>query len=65
MAFMMPVATPPNAIVFASGRLLIRDMIKTGFIINIIAIILITALTWFVGRAIFDIDLATMPLWAR
>lgn len=65
MAFMMPVATPPNAIVFASGRLLIRDMIKTGFIINIIAIILITAQTWFIGRAIFDIDLATMPLWAR
>ncbi|MBT8130014.1 MAG: anion permease, partial [Gammaproteobacteria bacterium] len=65
MAFMMPVATPPNAIVFASGRLLIRDMIKTGFIINIIAIILITVQTWFVGRAIFDIDLATMPLWAR
>ena len=65
MAFMMPVATPPNAIVFASGRLLIRDMIKTGFIINIIAIILITLQTWFIGRAVFDIDLATMPLWAK
>jgi sodium-dependent dicarboxylate transporter 2/3/5 len=65
MAFMMPVATPPNAIVFASGRLLIRDMIKTGFIINIIAIILITAQTWFIGQAIFDIDLATMPQWAK
>jgi sodium-dependent dicarboxylate transporter 2/3/5 len=65
MAFMMPVATPPNAIVFASGQLLIRDMIKTGFIINIIAIIVITLLTWFVGRAVFDIDITTMPLWAR
>lgn len=65
MAFMMPVATPPNAIVFASGRLLIRDMIKTGFIINIIAIILITLLTWYIGRAIFDIDMTTMPHWAR
>ena len=65
MAFMMPVATPPNAIVFASGQLLIRDMIKTGFIINIFAIIVITLLTWFVGRAVFDIDITTMPLWAR
>jgi len=65
MAFMMPVATPPNAIVFASGRLLIRDMIKTGFIINLIAIVLITLQTWFLGKAIFDIDLATMPVWAR
>jgi sodium-dependent dicarboxylate transporter 2/3/5 len=64
MAFMMPVATPPNAIVFASGRLHIRDMIKTGFIINLVAIVLITLQTWFIGRAVFNIDLATMPLWA-
>jgi hypothetical protein len=40
-------------------------MIKTGFIINIIAIILITLLTWYIGRAIFDIDMTTMPHWAR
>lgn len=65
MAFMMPIATPPNAIVFASGQLHIRDMIKTGLIINLVAIILITLQTWFIGRAIFDIDVATMPLWAR
>ena len=65
MAFMMPVATPPNAIVFASGRLHIRDMIKTGFIINLIAIVLITLQTWFIGKAVFNIDLTTMPLWAR
>ncbi len=35
-AFMMPVATPPNAIVFGSGRVKIGDMVKTGFFINII-----------------------------
>ena len=65
MAFMMPVATPPNAIVFASGQLHIRDMITTGFIINLIAIVLVTIQTWFIGTAIFNIDLATMPIWAR
>ncbi|MGB5277647.1 MAG: DASS family sodium-coupled anion symporter [Gammaproteobacteria bacterium] len=65
MAFMMPVATPPNAIVFASGRLHIRDMIKTGLIINLLAIFLITLHTWFVGTAVFDIDITTMPVWAR
>jgi len=65
MAFMMPVATPPNAIVFASGRLHIRDMIKTGLIINLIAIVLITVHTWFIGTAVFDIDISTMPTWAR
>ncbi len=65
MAFMMPVATPPNAIVFASGQLHIRDMIKTGFIINIIAIVLISLQTWLVGTAVFDIDLTSMPAWAK
>ncbi|UCB55042.1 MAG: anion permease, partial [Thiotrichales bacterium] len=65
MAFMMPVATPPNAIVFASGQLRIRDMIKTGFIINLIAIALITLQTWVIGTAIFDIDTSSMPLWAK
>jgi solute carrier family 13 (sodium-dependent dicarboxylate transporter), member 2/3/5 len=62
MAFMMPVATPPNAIVFASGRLRIRDMITTGFIINIIAIGMITLLTLTIGVAVFGID-ASVPGW--
>lgn len=65
MAFMMPVATPPNAIVFASGQLHIRDMIKTGFIVNLIAIALITLQTWFVATAVFDINLSSLPSWAK
>ena len=64
MAFMMPVATPPNAIVFASGQLRIREMIKTGLIINLIAIILITLHTWYIGTAVFDIDTSSLPAWA-
>ena len=41
-AAMLPMGTPPNAIVFASGRLKLSDMVRTGFIINVISTILIT-----------------------
>jgi sodium-dependent dicarboxylate transporter 2/3/5 len=64
MAFMMPIATPPNAIVFASGLLKIQDMIKTGLIINLIAIILITALTYLWGMQLFSINEAIAPEWS-
>lgn len=45
--FMMPAGTPPNAIAFGSGYLRITDMIKAGFIMNVISILLITVLTYF------------------
>ena len=41
-AFMMPVATPPNAIVFASGELTIRQMAAKGFVLNLVATVVIT-----------------------
>ena len=40
-AFMLPVATPPNAIVFSSGKITIREMMRTGFFLNIVSILLI------------------------
>ena len=43
-AFMMPVATPPNAIVFGSGRLAIADMVRAGIVANLIAIAALVAL---------------------
>jgi sodium-dependent dicarboxylate transporter 2/3/5 len=45
-AFMLPVATPPNAIVFGSGQVTIPQMTRAGFWLNIVSIILITALTY-------------------
>ncbi len=47
-AAMMPMGTPPNAIVFSSGHIKLKDMIKAGFAMNIISIILITLFCWFV-----------------
>jgi len=45
-AFMMPVATPPNAIVFASDRLTVVQMAKAGFLLNLVAIVVIVFITW-------------------
>jgi sodium-dependent dicarboxylate transporter 2/3/5 len=46
-ASMLPMGTPPNAIVFASNKIKIMDMIKTGFVLNIVSIVLITLFVYF------------------
>ncbi|WP_142785355.1 SLC13 family permease [Changchengzhania lutea] len=65
MAFMLPIATPPNAIVFGTGKLKMAQMIKTGLFINLFAIIIITILTLTWGALIFDIDPRVFPEWAN
>ena len=52
-AFMLPVATPPNAVVFSSGRIRMGEMVKTGFVLNIISILLIYAFVIFWWPVIF------------
>lgn len=44
-AFMMPISTPPNAIVFSSGMIRMKDMIRSGFLLNLIAILLMAILS--------------------
>lgn len=63
-AFMLPVATPPNAIVFGTNRLKISEMAKTGVWLNVIGAILITISIYIVGKIVFRIDLARFPTWA-
>ena len=46
-ASMLPMGTPPNAIVFASGHIKLSQMIKAGFLMNIICVVLITLFCWF------------------
>ncbi|AUS06736.1 SLC13 family permease [Pseudotamlana carrageenivorans] len=64
MAFMLPIATPPNAIVFGTGKLKMVQMIKTGLIIDIVATIIIVFMTLFWGTIIFEIDPTVFPEWA-
>ncbi|MGW8124072.1 SLC13 family permease [Roseivirga echinicomitans] len=54
-AFMLPVATPPNAVVFGAGYLRINDMIKAGFWMNLISIVLITLMVYFLLPLIWNI----------
>jgi sodium-dependent dicarboxylate transporter 2/3/5 len=56
-AFMMPIATPPNAIVFGSGRIRIAEMARVGVLINFVGVLLIASLFYFLGPAVFGFDL--------
>lgn len=60
-AFMLPVATPPNAIVFGSGYLGIPDMVRSGIWMNLISIILITVLTYLLLPILWDIQPNEFP----
>ncbi len=60
-AFMLPVATPPNAVVFGSGYLKISDMFRKGLIMNIISIILVSIYLYFMLPLIWDIDFSVFP----
>ncbi|KAF4072423.1 hypothetical protein AMELA_G00262970 [Ameiurus melas] len=62
-AFMLPVSTPPNSIAFASGHLMVKDMAKTGVMMNILGIMCVSLAmnTW--GLQMFNLD--TYPDWAK
>ncbi|MDN2668551.1 DASS family sodium-coupled anion symporter [Vibrio sp. 14N.309.X.WAT.E.F5] len=45
-AFMLPVATPPNAIVFASGHIKQKEMMRIGMVLNLVCILILTLFAW-------------------
>ncbi|XP_078600289.1 solute carrier family 13 member 2-like [Branchiostoma floridae x Branchiostoma japonicum] len=62
-AFMLPVATPPNAIVFSYGGIKVSDMVKTGFVMNITSLLVLMVMINTLGVPIYDIN--TFPSWAN
>jgi len=64
MAFMMPVATPPNAIIFGSERVTIPQMFKAGFWINLLGIIGITLVLFLFAELVFQFESTVLPSWA-
>ncbi|MDP6850625.1 MAG: DASS family sodium-coupled anion symporter [Planctomycetota bacterium] len=62
-AFMLPVATPPNAILFASGQLRISQMARAGLLLNILTAVLVTFFAYFWTLPTWGFDLSEMPKW--
>ena len=60
-AFMLPVGTPPNAIIFATDKLRIAEMVRTGFVMNIIAATLVVLVVYFLMPLFWGLELDVVP----
>lgn len=54
-AFMLPIATPPNAIVFGSGRIKVREMVRYGLLLNLLGVPILTAATYLLIKPLMNI----------
>ena len=61
-AFMLPISTPPNAVVFGSGFLKIEDMFKKGVWMNLISIITITLVVYYILPYVFEMTSELLPI---
>lgn len=64
LAFMLPVATPPNAIIFGTNRIRVKEMVRTGILLNLAGIVIATLVMYYWGTIVFGIDVNVFPDWA-
>jgi len=63
-AFMLPVATPPNAIVYGSGLVSIPQMARAGIWLNLAFTVLLSVMVYFLVQWVFGVELGVLPSWA-
>jgi sodium-dependent dicarboxylate transporter 2/3/5 len=63
-AFMLPVATPPNALVYASGRVPIARMARAGLVLNLVLGVVVVGGTWLGAQLVFGVQPGVLPPWA-
>lgn len=64
LAFMLPSATAPNAIIFGTKRLKVLEMSRAGIVLNLIGMIIVTIASYYLATFIFNISLTEFPEWA-
>ena len=63
-AFMLPIATPPNAIIFGSGKVTMGQMVRHGIVLNLVGVVMVTIVAYLYLVPQLGISLDTMPAWA-
>ncbi len=64
-SYMMPVGTPPNAIVFGSNLIRLPQMAKTGLILNILLVPIMLLIMWVLAPMVFGLEYGVLPQWAK
>ena len=62
-SYMMPVGTPPNAIVYGSGLITLPQMARAGVLLNVALVPILVGLLLLLGRAVFGIEVGVIPEW--
>lgn len=64
-SYMMPVGTPPNAIMFGSGHVTLPQMARAGIVLNILLVPIIVGLVALLGPVIFGVQFDVTPEWVK